>query len=1201
MRFMSDKYEEFLERVPGIAGVFLVLSETQSVLLDGSPCRCERCRKASTEDLLERLIRAIHAPLKARGKRLVVRTFGHSLEQERAIANTINRLPRDLNIAVMSKATTNDFYGLDYPDNPAIAAIRGRPVYLEEAFGEYRGKTHIICIPAGYYRERIRNAARHGLEGVVMRLEHNGFPKHTFESPNLFNIHYVSRLWRDPEADPNAIWQAWFEKRYGPEAARWLIPAFRNTERIWEESTNTLGVYVNSAHGNLAPMYHGPYCAMENLSASVFKVTKGIAEWDALGAEFLHPTDETLSRINRQALGTTRLAEASLRLVEQAGPFLSPADREELTRTFRLGFLTAQVFGQMKRMFFLGLKADQSVEGLRAGLIDQARVATTQAFALARSLEGEFGRDPWPLAPDDGRGSPFYDIVVDYWTHCMAGLVGGRPLPKGAWSEGLKVVTPTGRLYRAFLDAARPGAPPTSELDITLDRDAGPVEVDQDRLTLPVGTGRSIACPLPAKAMRAVVPAGVKVRVRISREGDRLVVAASPLPDHERSLLDYQRRHLKQDQELRDGIRTLCDLEVYKAKVRQRFMEILGPWPERTPLNPTITGTLQRDGYRIEKVLIQSRPGFHVTINLYVPTNRRAPMPALLSPLGHAPDGKAHSINDSYQAIFITLAKKGYVVCAYDPLGQAEREPYGAPTGNQHMIQGYQCMPTGRHLCQYFIWDGIRCLDYLETRAEVDRTKIACSGCSGGGALTNYIAALDDRVAVAVPASWIIESIPLTRDNGLHAESWFLGVCDPHGPGTDQTLACIAPRPLLIIGNERDGEFPRSSTKAAYEQIRKLYTAVGLGDRVEYVNVPTPHGYWPAARRELYRFVNRWFGKEAEGVDEPPGNPDRKEDLYCAPGGQVRNLPGAETVYSLNRALMARLREERRERRTRLPGDEYGAVIQQGVRQVTQYQPVEGPVRTSPVEKTSVDGGSRERMSFEYEPGFTALVDLYLPGKASGGTRSVVVMADDVAVGSELAGGLCREGLRILHLHGPVAQVRHEVMSGRPRCGEWARLAVRGAEYLGDAPGLGTKGVVAVGVGPVAVLAVQFAGILEPGQIQAVAAIGGLDSIESLADGVAEMHELQMMLPGALNWFDEADLAASLAPRAVLVADVRDKAGRRVDKQRLDLRYEWARRQCGNMKAANRLEVSAGSVSSGAMASRIASLLATGPASQGRR
>jgi hypothetical protein len=172
-------------------------------------------------------------------------------------------------------------------------------------------------------------------------------------------------------------------------------------------------------------------------------------------------------------------------------------------------------------------------------------------------------------------------------------------------------------------------------------------------------------------------------------------------------------------------------------------------------------------------------------------------------------------------------------VCAYDPLGQGEREVYAAKTGNHHYIQGYQCMPSARHIAQYFIWDGIRCLDYLETRREVDTKRIACSGCSGGGALTNYIAALDERVAVAVPASWVTNSFTLTQESGLHTESWFPDMCAPHGPGTRQLLACIAPRPLLIIGNGDDAVFPPDRMEAVFRDIRNLYRQIGAEERIQ--------------------------------------------------------------------------------------------------------------------------------------------------------------------------------------------------------------------------------------------------------------------------------------------------------------------------------------------------------------------------------
>ena len=169
----------------------------------------------------------------------------------------------------------------------------------------------------------------------------------------------------------------------------------------------------------------------------------------------------------------------------------------------------------------------------------------------------------------------------------------------------------------------------------------------------------------------------------------------------------------------------------------------------------------------------------------------------------------------------------------------------------------------------YFIWDGIRCLDYLETRPEVDQNQIACAGCSGGGALTQYLSAIDERITLAVPTSWIAESTLLTVDPGLHTESWFPGMCDPYGPGTRQLLACIAPRPLLILGNKQDAEFPPESMKRVADDTQSLYKRLGIEARFQYTSVPTQHGFWPEARRELYRFLNHHFQQGQQNDLEP--------------------------------------------------------------------------------------------------------------------------------------------------------------------------------------------------------------------------------------------------------------------------------------------------------------------------------------------
>ncbi|MFV1966245.1 MAG: hypothetical protein ACC628_12545 [Pirellulaceae bacterium] len=232
-RFVSGKYEEFFDRVPGLAGMFLVLSETQFNLLPGSPCQCERCQAAPPEQFLESVIRAVAQPLAQRGKRLVVRTFGESADQCRQICTAVNRLPADLEFTVMSKSTTQDFVGLRYPDHPAFKLIKARPQFLEDVFGEFRGKTNVIVTPADFYRARIQRAATAGVQGVVLRLDHNGYPKSNFETANEFNIYFTSRLWTNPDSDPDEVWNEWVQRRYGSTSTIFHYPG---SQRLHSES-----------------------------------------------------------------------------------------------------------------------------------------------------------------------------------------------------------------------------------------------------------------------------------------------------------------------------------------------------------------------------------------------------------------------------------------------------------------------------------------------------------------------------------------------------------------------------------------------------------------------------------------------------------------------------------------------------------------------------------------------------------------------------------------------------------------------------------------------------------------------------------------------------------------------------------------------------------------------------------------------------
>ena len=241
--------------------------------------------------------------------------------------------------------------------------------------------------------------------------------------------------------------------------------------------------------------------------------------------------------------------------------------------------------------------------------------------------------------------------------------------------------------------------------------------------------------------------------------GVELNVDGAALPDYSRDLERYLVRLSNDARERRKRvINTISTkqevLDRQKIVVAELWKMLGGPL-DRTPINARVTGTVQRTGYRIEKVTFESRPRLHVTANLYVPagTGRR---PAILSPLGHSVNGKAWP---SYQKLFSNLARKGYVVLAYDPFGQGERIEYpGSRPGqsalgggtSEHEYAGRRLILLGANFGLFRAWDGIRGIAYLLTRADVDHERIGCCGQSGGGTLTQFLAALDRRIGVAV-------------------------------------------------------------------------------------------------------------------------------------------------------------------------------------------------------------------------------------------------------------------------------------------------------------------------------------------------------------------------------------------------------------------------------------------------------------------
>jgi cephalosporin-C deacetylase-like acetyl esterase len=250
------------------------------------------------------------------------------------------------------------------------------------------------------------------------------------------------------------------------------------------------------------------------------------------------------------------------------------------------------------------------------------------------------------------------------------------------------------------------------------------------------------------------------------------------------------------------------DVQKRQQQLRTWFIESLGGFPEKTPLNARTVGTEQRDGYRIEKVIYESRPQHHVTATLYLPDGK-GPFPGVLMPIGHSNNGKAA---DYIQRGSILLAKNGLAVLAYDPIGQGERrqllDRLGKPAINssttEHTLVGVGALLVGQNTATYRIWDGIRSLDYLVSRPEIDPKRIGCTGCSGGGTETSYLMALDDRIAAAAPSCYVTSLERLFATRGPQdAEQNITGQVAAGLEHADY-LFLRTPRPTLICAATKD-------------------------------------------------------------------------------------------------------------------------------------------------------------------------------------------------------------------------------------------------------------------------------------------------------------------------------------------------------------------------------------------------------------
>ncbi len=658
-------------------------------------------------------------------------------------------------------------------------------------------------------------------------------------------------------------------------------------------------------------------------------------------------------------------------------------------------------------------------------------------------------------------------------------------------------------------------------------------------------------------------------------------------------LLRLCREHAWRRRQKLRAFSSAADWEGHCRAVRTRFRAALGPMPERTPLNPRVTGVLERDGYVVEKLLIESQPGLFVTANLYRPKQVRTPVPAILNPVGHWANSKAQ---DVVQARGIGLARKGYVALIFDPVGQGERSqfwdakaganPMPAST-SQHSAACNPCFLIGQTVINFMVWDGVRMLDYLETRPEVDAGRIGCTGASGGGTHTMFMAAYDERIRAAVP---VCSTSTYER---MLAEGRIGEPCqDPAGTYRDDLdmadlLMCAAPAAVRVVAATYDF-FPLVGAREVALDLKDCYAALSIPERADLAEVPSHHDYNRPMREAMYAWFNRWLGNEGVDATEAPFEPEPPERLWCTETGQVFTSLGGETVLSLNRARVRRLTAQSPSLADRGEAEAHRACVRAAVPEVLNYAGGKAHSPAKALDRASLEGLTVEQVAFETAPDLPVPGLVFIPS-GRGPHPALLFLHDrgkDVEAGPEgLAQALARAGCLVMAVdlrgRGETAWRRRSPIEADDLgllgdesmlayvcylLGEWAltqRVAdtVRALDFLAGRPEVDPGRLGLVGRGGGALVAWHAAAL--DGRVKGVAAYETLASYRSIVEADRCAHPVSGFVPGVLLRYDLPDLVGALAPARVFVANPAGAAGETLSPEMADAAYARTRRMYG--------------------------------------
>ncbi|MEN6532552.1 MAG: acetylxylan esterase [Bryobacteraceae bacterium] len=653
------------------------------------------------------------------------------------------------------------------------------------------------------------------------------------------------------------------------------------------------------------------------------------------------------------------------------------------------------------------------------------------------------------------------------------------------------------------------------------------------------------------------------------------MAAAADPADPFRSYLEGLAQHrLEARRQEVSQLKTREEWDQRRAVMRQRFLEMIGGLPEeRTPLNLRKTGTLDRGSYRVEKIIFESQPGFYVTGNLYVPQTGSGPYPAVLQPTGHSTTAKNRAF---YQMLAIGLAKQGFVVLTYDPIGQGERRLFFdrdledskvGSTTVEHTMVGIRCVLGGESMARTMIWDGMRAVDVLAAMPQVDRERIGVTGCSGGGTLTVYLAALDGRLKAAAPSCYVTSWEDQLKGTGPQDAEQQFPLQLANGFDHGDLVALAAPIPYLIGSTDQDF-FPLEGARRTFEAARAVWKLYGAENKIGWFHEPGPHGVYKAGRESIYGWMRQWLrGEQPAPVSEPEIVPEYEEDLNCTSTGQVTTSLGGEGLSAqLARRFAGRV-PQRPALRTDADLNALREQMRERVLKMTRFQP--STVRLDVQEEG-------EQFSFLSDEGLRVPATLKpSAGESQRARLAIYVSQKGGRSETRELEALSKLGYRVLAIDvsgtgalyskwatyseswfGQDKTTWLAVMLGHTVVGLEIRDILRAVEALHEKGLMPAEGLTGIGRGTAAI-ALLHAALIEP-RITRLVLEDMPGSYRAIAAAPIHRRIFEGVVPGVLGQYDLPDLAAVVSPRPVTLVNTRTPSGARMFRKDVQEEYRYA-------------------------------------------